>query len=307
MVWVVCLCVFRNVQEADLDSNIMMGSRSGWHQLSEGNYMMKKTYDDHKFKIIISDMIHVWVNESSPDELLSVFQEFNPLIECSDHTIVDKLWNLLDDDDLQSSMNTSSRSLDVAVIDDTTIDLKFKAVMDGLAVKFHLRLQKGTSRMFFEEVTLSLLSAAEELLSRQESLCSHLLKKDTEIAQYKLEGASLSRRNVETKVFSKEDFLKQSHMERSSSSPCVGVMKVLQGASFSFDANIKCKDTVVIDTVEPHQQVDESLIVDKVNNSEHANWEVVKSDSSTSQATIEHPSREAQTKVVRKKKIKLNL
>lgn len=78
---------------------------------------------------------------------------------------------------------------------------------------------------FFEEVTRLILATANELLTRQDLLCSLLEKKDQEISQYKLEGVTLCRRNVETQVFNKSDFVSNRHSRDSNSAE--EIIKVL--------------------------------------------------------------------------------
>ncbi|CAG2064969.1 unnamed protein product [Timema podura] len=46
-----------------------------------------------------------------------------------------------------------------------------------------------------------------ELQSRQQLLINLLKKKDTEITEYKMNGAQLSRKNIETQLFNEQEFL----------------------------------------------------------------------------------------------------
>lgn len=71
-------------------------------------------------------------------------------------------------------------------------------------VKFYLK--EMTLQEMYKEITLPLLLMIQQLQAQKCLLFDLLQKKDTEITEYKLEGAKLCRRNIETPTFNETHF-----------------------------------------------------------------------------------------------------
>ena len=202
--------------------------QSTWKRLTEGGttYFMKRNIGENSLKVVITDLIYVWVRKYTIDEVRCICEELNPLIEFDEEVIVKKVWPLFDEI-VQNQDNSKSSSVEVTVLGDESLQLKIRTEIDGVAFKFALNAVKESPLVFFKEVTQSIVSSAEELLFRQDLLCSLLEKKDDEISQYKLEGASLSRRNVETQYFVRADFVSKSHLKEHVSGLSEELMNVI--------------------------------------------------------------------------------
>lgn len=208
-----------------------MQSLTGWRHLNEGQttYIIKRCSDNDVFKVLVSDLTHVWVKETTENEIFKIFQKMNPLIECKDTGIIHKIWSLIEMF-LEEKQETSS-SLRLAVEEETMVmDFKFQTVVDGQRLKLHLMLPLGNTHLFFKEVTVPLLSTVEELFFQQDTLCNLLEKKDLEIAQYQMEGACLQRHSVKTQPFSRSGILGKPCVRLSLSNPSLGILKILDAA-----------------------------------------------------------------------------
>ncbi|KAK3914810.1 Non-homologous end-joining factor 1 [Frankliniella fusca] len=190
-----------------------MCSLSRWHLIQHDGkaFFVRKECNSSAVKFVVSDLVYVWLTEIADDDLLILFQKLNPFIECRDYSVIHKM---IDSCFVEGNKEHPLPSLEIAVLDDDSIELKFKMMMGGLLMKLHVNVQRDTPLTFFKEITLPTLQIGEELLMRQNLLCSSLEKKDAEISQYKLEGATLIRTVVETKPFSKDEFLYKRHAHK---------------------------------------------------------------------------------------------
>lgn len=216
------------------DNKKNMHSLSGWHQIQhEGKtYVIRTICYVGVVKIVASDFVNVWITERSDDEILKLFREQNPVMECDDSSIIHKM---IKDCLSEGNGERSQSSFEMVTLEDK-IEFKFKTTMGGLALKLHINLRTDTPQTFYKEVTLPILLIAEELVVRQNLLCQSLEKKDLEISQYKLEGAILARTVVKTQPFSKDVFLSKCYSQNTCKpsqgmvNP-VGVLNVLSHSS----------------------------------------------------------------------------
>lgn len=173
----------------------------------EKSYVLKReAIGPHGVKLVASDMIHVWVKEITNENLLNTFQELNPLLE---EFTPENIWTYVDNH-LESGEkdNESSCYLHLCETENhNSLHFKFFKKLDGLSLRLDILLLKENSTSLYNEVTSPLLTLVNCLLAQQERLFYLLEKKDLEISQYKLEGAILSRRNIQTEIFNKDNFL----------------------------------------------------------------------------------------------------
>ncbi|XP_054284109.1 uncharacterized protein LOC129001007 isoform X2 [Macrosteles quadrilineatus] len=123
----------------------------------------------------------------------------NRLLETSDDELLKLMWSLVEGE----GDSVTSKLTDI--VNGKQLDLQSN--LDGL-LKFKIKftLHHAEPSQFFEEVSCPLLVTLSELEKQQRLLLDIIKKKDLEIAEYKLEGAKISRGAVETKVFDAESF-----------------------------------------------------------------------------------------------------
>ncbi|XP_034246829.1 non-homologous end-joining factor 1-like [Thrips palmi] len=181
-----------------------------WNFIKTGRktFVFKKCASSGTLRLIISDFIHIWVQEMSDSTLLALCQEQNPLLEFNeDEFSAQTIWTMVDNHLGSREKEDGFRStLDLDLEEDSSLQLKFNSKMHGHPFKLNMTLLQENPNVLFNEVTSPLLLLSELLLAQQDHLFSLLEKKDLEIKQYKLEGATLSRRNIETTPFQRNEF-----------------------------------------------------------------------------------------------------
>lgn len=192
--------------------------------------MLRRCSSEGTLKFFVTNFVHVWVLKITEKELLALLHSQNPLLET---ITTENVWSIVEKHiDSRRQGDGSSCSLHLSVMEDTSLTFKFHSKVLGLAVKMELVMPQQDSTILFSEVTGPLLSVMNVLLARQDHLFSLLEKKDLEISQYKLEGAILSRRNIQTQPFNKNEFL-SSHQDCGSyvSEDLCRVVEVFQNLS----------------------------------------------------------------------------
>jgi len=84
--------------------------------------------------------------------------------------------------------------------------LKIKYYISGVPFHFYWKLMKSNSDVFFEEITKKLLVTLLNVQDQRFELIDIVKRKDLEINQYKAEGATLTRKNIATQPFCKQEF-----------------------------------------------------------------------------------------------------
>ncbi|XP_014245958.1 uncharacterized protein LOC106664596 [Cimex lectularius] len=159
------------------------------------SYYIHSDLSDKKFSIDITDLKSIWRKILSEDSLLSEFKAVNPLVQSSDEKILESV----------SSMLSDSNSCDLKE-EGSSLVLDVSKKIGPVKVKLKFLLDKGTMQDFFSGVMLPMVVLVNQLSEQQKVLCSMLKSKDLELKEYKMEGADISRRNVETDNFNESAF-----------------------------------------------------------------------------------------------------
>ncbi|XP_037038468.1 non-homologous end-joining factor 1-like [Bradysia coprophila] len=88
----------------------------------------------------------------------------------------------------------------------TELMLKTKHYISAVPFHFQWKLTKSGADVFYEEITRKLLVSLLNVQDQRTELFEVIKRKDAEIAQYKIEGAVLARRQLATQPFLKSEF-----------------------------------------------------------------------------------------------------
>lgn len=146
----------------------------------------------------ISDFKHIWSESCTEDEVLSRAQELNKRIGFDKATILKTITTSPTQSEIESVSQAESLG--------EKFDLNLKYYLSERPLKFKWMLKQLPQEKFLSMITNPLLLSVRTLLKQNEELKSIIEKKDAEIEEYKLEGATLSRYKLETEPFSREDF-----------------------------------------------------------------------------------------------------
>lgn len=171
-----------------------------WKKLTiEGKaYVVKISDNKHSFNIILSDCIRIWFEKVKAEEIIERCKKENPVFEADDATFISHVLSLMksENPDIVRSVSENEEML----------ILKLQTTLEGIKFKFSFMLDKGTPEFFYDNITRPVLTVVQELQTRENTLCSLLAKKDIEINEYKMNGAQITRKTVETPTFSKSAF-----------------------------------------------------------------------------------------------------
>lgn len=180
-----------------------------WNKINiEGkDYILKINNKDHRFTIMLSDFIQIWCEQVQTEEIILRCKEENPMFEADDETFLNHVMSLVKCENPTDINRSISESEEMLL-------LKLQTTIEGIKFKFSCRLHKRIPECkdFYENITRPLLMIVQELQTRENTLCSLLAKKDLEINEYKMNGAEITRRSVETQKFDKAAF-KEEHLE----------------------------------------------------------------------------------------------
>ncbi|XP_022201581.2 non-homologous end-joining factor 1 isoform X1 [Nilaparvata lugens] len=173
-----------------------------WKQIiiDEKLYLLRNSKDGSQFHIYITDLLKIWIEDLSEDKLLQRCKDMNPLYEASSEILIQRIKELveLESSDVRTTITESNGQIELAI----------SSYLGGVIFKMKFSLSLGSPEMFFKQMTSPLIRMVEELKDQQNELFGLLNKKDIEIEEYKMSGMKITRKNVETKPFIKEEFLK---------------------------------------------------------------------------------------------------
>ncbi|KAJ9591395.1 hypothetical protein L9F63_002001 [Diploptera punctata] len=170
-----------------------------WKQLKIQNdvFLIRNVNSNGKYTIFISNLIKIWAEELTIDNFYQRCKKLNPLMEGEQETLTEWILSLLNSD--------SIANIKLMECDDSQV-LEIRSKLSGVPFVFKFYLDPVSSEMFYEEMTLPLIFMIQQLQSQKNKLFDLLKKKDVEINEYKMEGAQLSRKNIETAAFNIKQF-----------------------------------------------------------------------------------------------------
>nr|CAD7255931.1 unnamed protein product [Timema shepardi] len=165
------------------------------------NYIIKKISSETNHSIFLSNLSSIWHENLTIETLLERCKELNPCIDANTpEKLVLHVLSLVDGS--RKDVETI-----LTVLRDNMCIIKLNSKLAGVlfTYEFYLEILKGD--MLYKELMSPVYMMLLELQSRQQLLINLLKKKDTEITEYKMNGAQLSRKNIETQLFNEQEFL----------------------------------------------------------------------------------------------------
>ncbi|CAH1406503.1 unnamed protein product [Nezara viridula] len=150
--------------------------------------------------ITLSDIISLWRETLSKEETVLRFKECNPKANLSEERIIEFVEELFLTD-------TGTPNLELE-----TFGNKLKLnISKTLIVKmsFYYNFTKLSEKSVYKELIVPLLLVINELKYAQDKLCKKLEAKDLHLKEFEMEGYRITRKNVVTSTFRKEEFKKE--------------------------------------------------------------------------------------------------
>ncbi|KAM0737183.1 Non-homologous end-joining factor 1 [Formica fusca] len=174
-----------------------------WKNVKINNeaHMICFTKKNESWKVLLTNLIEIWIETLTDETMLHKFQTLNPLLNLE---AVD--WKQL----VMDMLNDIPKHMHTHTVELSTYRIELRKDQDfersRLKLRFSLDLLKETPQQFWENVTMPLCLSSMELVRRYKILLDLVKQKDEEIAEYKAEGAELIRKYIATKPFSEELF-----------------------------------------------------------------------------------------------------
>lgn len=166
-------------------------------KINDEAHMICFTKKKEPWKVILTNLIEIWVETLTDETIFLKFQTLNPLLNLE---AVD--WKQL----VMDMLNDIPKHIHTHIVEVSTYRIELRKDQDFVRLRFSLDLLKETPQQFWENVTMPLCSSSMELARRYEILLDLVKQKDEEITEYKAEGAELIRKYIATKPFSEELF-----------------------------------------------------------------------------------------------------
>lgn len=171
-----------------------------WHRT--GHYLLRLEALDSNVKILLTNTQLLWHTSLSKDDIVGLAKSQNTAMEASDERFLSASLELLH----HGQENLTCQSAE----DGRTATCVFKTSLQDFSFSLSVELEQADIQQYYREITLPLLTTIHHYQREQEELMKLIQRKDEEIAEYKLAGATLSRKGIATKFFNKEEFLKTS-------------------------------------------------------------------------------------------------
>ncbi|XP_014270244.1 uncharacterized protein [Halyomorpha halys] len=153
-----------------------------------------------QLSITLSDLTYLWRETLSIGETVLRFKKCNPKASLSEDRIIEFVEELFLTDDcipnLEMEVSGDKLKLNIS----KTLIVK---------MSYYFTLEKLTEESVYRELIIPLLLVINELKFAQEELYKKLAAKDLHLKEFELERYHITRKNVVTSVFRKEEFKKE--------------------------------------------------------------------------------------------------
>ncbi|XP_070550387.1 non-homologous end-joining factor 1-like [Ptychodera flava] len=173
-----------------------------WQPLTiqRNQYFIKFHMNDDSYEILVNDRVHTWYEMCDCKMFKKRCKKLNPSIEAPVSRLLDHLWNNLQKQKKESEFRVEEKTSSEFVLSMNS------SLAAGVPFTWKFNCQTASQDMISSNLTVPLLTMVSELQRRQDELFKLLQKKDTEIEDYKLSGAKVSRKHLETVPFDKTVF-----------------------------------------------------------------------------------------------------
>ncbi|XP_077997058.1 non-homologous end-joining factor 1-like [Glandiceps talaboti] len=175
--------------------------------IKKARYLIKCHFSEESYEILIYDMNSMWHENCTSKRFKKRTKELNPSVEAPVTRLLDHL---------QSNLTCQQKDVkyDIDNEDDTMTITIQSNLAAGVPFTWKCHCYLATNDMMGIHLTTPLLTMIGELERRQEELESLLRKKDNEIEDYKLGGAKVSRKHLETVPFDRKGFLNEMNLSK---------------------------------------------------------------------------------------------
>lgn len=146
-----------------------------------------------------SNFEQLWSETLTVSEIEQRAKGDNPYWDITATTL--EIINKLPMEERPGSLPVASSSTVEHNADTNSVLLNVKYYVNNAPFRFHWNLSKSNNIAFFRELTFPLLECINKQLEERANLIDTIKKKDAEIAQYVLEGAVLTRQQLQTDQF----------------------------------------------------------------------------------------------------------
>ncbi|XP_076354737.1 non-homologous end-joining factor 1-like isoform X2 [Tachypleus tridentatus] len=168
------------------------------------NLLVKFEIFETSYKLLVTDLVHIYSEQLLKTDLLSRTQKLNPKIEVPTSRLLQEIESILSE---ASSWNAGKMHYLVEVREAVEAPvLKVESHFAGVPFLWEFYLQPEHAEQFNKHVVFPLMYMIAELQRQQRELIARLKSKDAEIDNYKASGATVSRRQMETLPFNEETF-----------------------------------------------------------------------------------------------------
>ncbi|KAF6206996.1 hypothetical protein GE061_018233 [Apolygus lucorum] len=169
------------------------------------HFYLRKDVEGNRITICVSNLRSLWRSQLTEDDVLGLFRRQNPLLQAKSECIMTYIHSCLDSKESSTTVKIDDRNKSLA--------LRLVSQASEIKVKLHLILEIQDDQEFFREVTNPMVAVVMQLMEQRSKLLSLVRSKDLELREYKLEGAEITRKNVETNEVLEKEFIEESLSE----------------------------------------------------------------------------------------------
>lgn len=176
-------------------------------------YFVKYLFSEKSYCLMILDLVHLYLEEMDESEIQQRCENLNPGIEMPLERMIKQIKNSLEDC-LKPGGPCNIRNM-ITVSKQSHQHLEIKVVFCVAEVMFvwFFTLNSMGSSCVSSHLLMPLIGMCTELKRRHRELIQVIKHKDEEIEDYKMNGAKVTRKRLETKPFVESDFV--ADMDRS--------------------------------------------------------------------------------------------
>ncbi|XP_046738419.1 uncharacterized protein LOC124406834 isoform X2 [Diprion similis] len=181
-------------------------------KINSADYILSVSHSKNVWKILLSNLVEVWMETITKDVALLRCQSLNLMLDSESF-------------DIKETLDTMLNDIPKYAVDVSVDEIKLVTCIDDVPFKFDVKLTKGNSQQFWNEITKPLCQSVMELQRKHNIVVDLIKRKDEELAEYKLSGAQLIRKNIETPPYSVDIFENKISVHKTQSNECLEAFK----------------------------------------------------------------------------------
>ncbi|KAJ8727493.1 hypothetical protein PYW07_001612 [Mythimna separata] len=215
-----------------------------WTKIKDTQFFLIFSQDS-EYEISVTDYLNVWTALFSKKAFLDQLKESNDGLELPhDNDFIQKGVNLLSNLDKLKKCSIEKKENGKSLFITMTISFGFPFYLE-------CTLSKGSEEVYFQKVTRPLLKIICDLRESQTELRRLLIKKDSEIEEYKCEGGEIVLRHLKTIAFNDAEHMKIHKVFEESFGTASTSTKVLEEAVKVLEKSIPKQEPLATPSSEP--------------------------------------------------------